>query len=102
MFLTPSVAKYGSVVGGLSSAIVPEGLKGKGTSVHVHSRWTTVYGVQWEGGLLIGENKTNLHTIPLCVPIHTHNMYFGNHFHSSVLSVWSVWKDKSEVCCSLQ
>ena len=46
MFLTSSVAKYGSVVGGLSSAIVSERLKGKGTSVPVHSRWTTVCGVQ--------------------------------------------------------
>ena len=45
MFLTSSVAKYGSDVGGLSSAIVPEGLKWKGTSVCGGSRWTTVYGV---------------------------------------------------------
>ena len=29
MFFGSSVAKYGSVIGGLSSAIVPEGLKGK-------------------------------------------------------------------------
>ena len=38
MFLTSSVAKYGSVVVGLFSAIVPEGLKGKGPSVH--DNWT--------------------------------------------------------------
>ena len=46
LFIIFLVAKYGSVVGGLFSAIVPEGLKGKGTSVPVHSRWTTVCGVQ--------------------------------------------------------
>ena len=56
----------------------------------------TVYGVQQEGGLLIGESKTNLRTILLCVPIHTHNTYLGNHFHSSILSVYR--KDRSEVC----
>ena len=33
LFIIFLVAKYGSVVGGLSSAIVPEGLKGKGISV---------------------------------------------------------------------
>ena len=39
------VAMYGSVVEGLSSAIVPEGLKGNGPGMHGDSRWTTVYGV---------------------------------------------------------
>ena len=72
MLFGSSVAKYGSVIGVLSSAIVPEGLKGMGTSVHIHSKWTTVYGVQQEGGINFIESKTNLHTMPLCVPMHTH------------------------------
>ena len=62
LFIIFLVAKYGSVVGGLFSAIVSEGLKGKGTIVRGDS--TTCLG----GILYISDSVCilNLHPSMMC------------------------------------
>ena len=72
LFIIFLVAKYGSVVGGLSSAIVPEGLKGNGPGMHGVDTISQVnmHCVQWERGF----GCVDIETIQTVLPTHAQNL----------------------------